>query len=50
MMSAEIEFADVLRWIFPARLAGHLQFHGRILQETLCDRRSVTLDLRQWGQ
>ena len=43
MMSAEIEFAGALRWIFPAGRAGHFQLHGRILRESWCDRRSVTL-------
>ena len=36
-----------LRWISPTRLAGHLQFCGWIRQETMCDRSSVTFDLRQ---
>ena len=46
MVRAQIGFADVLRRIFPTGLASHGIFHGWILQETLCDRRSVIFDLR----
>ena len=44
---APIGFADALRWIFPPVLARYVVFHGWIRQETLCDRSSVTFDLRQ---
>ena len=43
----QIGFADALRWIFPPVLARYVVFHGWIRQETLCDRSSVTFDLRQ---
>ena len=39
--------ADGLRRIFPTGLASYLQFRGWIHQETLCNRSSVTFDLRQ---
>ena len=45
-MDAPIGFADALRWIFPPVLARYVVFHGWIRQETLCDRSSVTFDLR----
>ena len=46
MRNAQIGFADALRRIFPTELAS-FQFRGWISQETLCDRSSVTFDLRQ---
>ena len=48
-MDAQIGFADALRWILPTRLTRYVVFHGWIRQETLCDRSSVTFDLRQCG-
>ena len=47
MTNAQIGFADALRWIFPPVLARYVVFHGWIRQETLCDRSSVKIDLRQ---
>ena len=46
-MDAQIGFAGASRRIFPTALASYLQFCGWIRQETLCDRSSVTFDLRQ---
>ena len=44
---AQIGFADALGRIFPTALARYLLFRGGIRQETLCDRSSVTFDMRQ---
>ena len=46
-MDAQIGFADALRRGFPRTVARYHEFRGRICQETLCDRISVTFDLRQ---
>ena len=49
-MDAQIGFSDALRWVFPTMVPSYLQCRGWICQETLCDRSSVTFDLRQCGQ
>ena len=49
MTNAQNRFADALRRVLPTTLASHLAFRGWICQETLCDRSSVTFDLRQCG-
>ena len=46
----QIRFSDALRRVLPTRLTSYLEFGGRICQETLCDRSSVTFDLRQCDQ
>ena len=46
-MDAQIGFADALWRVFPTTVSSHLQFRGWIFQETLCDRSSVTFDMRQ---
>ena len=46
----KIRFSDALRRVLPTRLTSYLEFGGRICQETLCDRSSVTFDLRQCDQ
>ena len=42
-----IGFADALQRVFLTTVASYLQFRGWICPETLCDRSSVTFDLRQ---
>ena len=46
----KIRFSDALRRVLPTRLTSYLEFGGWICQETLCDRSSVTFDLRQCDQ
>ena len=45
-MDAQIMSAKALQRVFPTTVASYLQFRGWICQETLCDRSSVTFDLR----
>ena len=42
----QIRSTDALRRVLLTRLTSYLEFRGRICQETLCDRSSVTFDLR----
>ena len=42
-----IGLADALQRVFLTTVVSYLQFRGWICQETLCDRSSVTFDLRQ---
>ena len=46
----QISSTDALQRVFPTTVSSYLQFRGWICQETLCDRSSVTFDLRQQGQ
>ena len=43
----QISSTDALRRVLPTTVSSYLQFRGWICQETLCDRSSVTFDLRQ---
>ena len=43
----QISSTDALRRVFLTTVSSYLQFRGRICEETLCDRSSVTFDLRQ---
>ena len=47
MTNVPNSFADVLQRVLPTTLVRRFPFRGWIRQETLCDRRSVTFDLRQ---
>ena len=46
-IDVQVRFADALQRVLPTTLVRRFQFRGRVQQETLCDRSSVTFDLRQ---
>ena len=46
-MDTEIGFADALQRVFPTTVSSYLPLRGWICQEALCDRSSVTFNLRQ---
>ena len=46
-MDAQIGFSDAFQRVFPTTVARVLECRGWICEETLCDRSSVTFDLRQ---
>ena len=49
-MDTQTGFAGASQRVFPTTVASYLQFRGWIYRETLCNRSSVTCDLRQCDQ